>query len=120
MKDLVELKENAIGGINAVYKGSPYTLTKSEESAARSGAWGYVSPISSEEIIKMVNRAKYTERLWRDAELSKVDIEVNKATDEGGIMAGSSWRTYRILLRDWPEHAEFPNSEFRPTKGDDA
>lgn len=56
------------------------------------------------------------ERLWRDAELSHVDIELNKVQDSDLTAVGtvSQWREYRKVLRRWPEHKDFPNKEKRP------
>ncbi len=54
------------------------------------------------------------ERQWRDAELAKADIELNKVQDGRGTGLVSDWRDYRNALRDWPEHESFPDSAFRP------
>lgn len=58
------------------------------------------------------------ERSWRDGELARADIELNKVQDGMGIGTVASWREYRCLLRDWPEHASFPDSSFRPVAPD--
>lgn len=55
------------------------------------------------------------ERAWRDSELAIADIELNKVQDGRGIGLVSDWRDYRNELRNWPEHAGFPNSSYRPT-----
>jgi len=55
------------------------------------------------------------ERQWRDQELAKSDIELNKVQDGRGTGLVSDWRDYRNELRDWPEHESFPDSAFRPT-----
>lgn len=54
------------------------------------------------------------ERQWRDQELAKADIELNKVQDGRGTGLVSDWRDYRNGLRDWPEHESFPDSAFRP------
>ena len=54
------------------------------------------------------------ERTWRDAELLKADIEVNKAADTGSATE-PAWRQYRQALRNWPQSAEFPAQSCRPT-----
>jgi hypothetical protein len=46
-------------------------------------------------------------RGWRDGELAKADIEINKLDDEDGN--SSDYRAYRIVLREWPDTAQFPN-----------
>lgn len=60
------------------------------------------------------------ERLWRDAELARADIELYKVQDSDpkavGTVAG--WREYRKALRAWPEHEDFPNKEKRPVAPD--
>lgn len=63
-----------------------------------------------------------SERGWRDAELLKADIEVNKATDTANPTE-SSWRQYREALRHWPASEYFPSQASRPiapTPGDAA
>ena len=54
------------------------------------------------------------ERVWRDIELSKADIEINKAEDVAGVFDATDWRDYRQALRDWPEHVDFPDQTKRP------
>jgi hypothetical protein len=54
-----------------------------------------------------------TERGWRDAELLKVDIEVNKAADTASATE-PAWRQYREALRQWPQSAGFPDQSGRP------
>jgi len=57
------------------------------------------------------------ERWWRDSELALSDTELNKVQDSDKKAVGtvSQWREYRKALRDWPEHANFPKIEFRPS-----
>lgn len=56
------------------------------------------------------------ERKWRNLELIRSDIELNRVQDADSKALGSvdDWRTYRKLLRAWPQHEKFPNKEFRP------
>lgn len=54
------------------------------------------------------------ERKWRDIELSRADIELNKVQDGVGVGTVSAWRAYRCGLRDWPTHDKFPNTAYRP------
>ena len=60
------------------------------------------------------------ERLWRDAELARADIELYKVQDSDpkavGTVAG--WREYRKALRAWPEHKDFPDTSKRPVAPD--
>jgi len=114
MKDLKSIKENSCGGLDALYNGLPYTLTGAEVSAARSGAWGYVAKISKEDLSRKKANKEFDERIWRDKELARADIELNKLQDVEGVLAGQGWKTYRIQLRDWPTSANFPTKKHRP------
>lgn len=58
------------------------------------------------------------ERVWRNAELERVDIELNKVQDGMGIGTVTAWREYRCTLRNWPEHESFPDSSKRPEAPD--
>jgi len=58
------------------------------------------------------------ERPWRDAELSRADIELNKVQDGCGVGTVTAWRQYRVELRNWPEHLQFPAQEYRPKAPD--
>lgn len=60
------------------------------------------------------------EKDWRNAELDRADEELNKVQDADPKAFGTvtQWRQYRKELRAWPEHAEFPNKEFRPKSPD--
>lgn len=61
-----------------------------------------------------------SERKWRDAELVRADIELNKVQDSDKKAIGTvgEWRGYRKALRDWPETVGFPASNMRPTPPD--
>lgn len=56
------------------------------------------------------------ERAWRNFELNLSDIELNKVqdSDPNAIGSVSDWRLYRKALRAWPEHINFPDTNFRP------
>lgn len=58
-------------------------------------------------------------RAWRDAELVRADIQLNKLQD-GGRVQGTvgEWRKYRQALRDWPDAEAFPSSDGRPVAPD--
>ena len=51
----------------------------------------------------------YSERHWRDEELFRADIELNKAQDGDGTGTVKSWREYRKTLRAWPSTDNFPS-----------
>jgi len=55
-----------------------------------------------------------TGRGWRDGELRRADIEISKAEDTVGAFDATTWRDYRIALRDWPADPEFPDPASRP------
>lgn len=54
------------------------------------------------------------ERQWRNEELAKADIEVNKALDSN-LPTLPNWKAYRQALRDWPDSSDFPDPTKRPT-----
>lgn len=58
------------------------------------------------------------ERVWRDGELGRADIELNLVQDGMGTGTVSAWREYRCLLRNWPESEFFPDSTKRPVAPD--
>ena len=51
-------------------------------------------------------QAENEAREWRNSELLKADIEINKIEDSGGECMG--YRKYRMALRDWPQSVGFP------------
>ena len=58
------------------------------------------------------------ERAWRNTELSRADIELNKVQDGMGGGTVTSWREYRCALRNWPANQDFPDSTKRPIAPD--
>ena len=59
------------------------------------------------------------EREWRDAELSRADIMLNRVQDGmSGFGTVAQWRAYRIDLRNWPTAAKFPDVSSRPVAPD--
>lgn len=65
---------------------------------------------------------EFQERLWRDSELDRADIELYKVQDSDPKAKGSvsEWREYRKALRAYPESEGFPNKESRPVAPDAA
>ena len=55
------------------------------------------------------------ERVWRNSELTKTDIELYKLQDGMGAGSIEALRLYRNALRNWPENENFPDSAYRPT-----
>jgi hypothetical protein len=60
------------------------------------------------------------ERFWRNSELLRADIELNKVQDSDPKAMGTvgQWREYRKALRAWPEHKDFPSKAKRPVAPD--
>lgn len=58
--------------------------------------------------------AEVTERAWRDEELAKADLELYIIQDGGGNRSVGELRAWRNLLRDYPEHADFPTGQRPP------
>lgn len=58
------------------------------------------------------------ERAWRNGELDRADIELNRVQDGMGHGTVGEWREYRCALRDWPEHVSFPDAAGRPVAPD--
>ena len=61
---------------------------------------------------KTNEQLKNEAREWRNSELLKADIEINKIEDSGGESMG--YRKYRTALREWPQSDGFPDKG-RPT-----
>lgn len=57
---------------------------------------------------------------WRNFELYRADIGLYKAQDSDPKAVGSvsDWRSYRKMLRSWPENKNFPDINFRPIAPD--
>lgn len=60
----------------------------------------------------------FTEKFWRDSELMRADIELNKAQDGDGTGSVKAWREYRRSLRAYPTLEGFPDSSLRPVSPD--
>lgn len=72
----------------------------------------YLNPTSTPEQIASAERA------WRNDELERADIELNKVQDGMGFGTVTQWREYRCALRNWPENEFFPGSAKRPVAPD--
>ena len=81
---------------------------------AKTGEWIGEWTDAGEDTVSLA----HCERAWRNAELSRADIELNKVQDGMGIGSVAAWRQYRVDLRNWPENPEFPNSMARPVAPD--
>ena len=74
--------------------------------------WNAENPTLSEIELKRLE-----ERDWRDAELSRADIELYKVQDGDGVGTVGEWRDYRSALRDYPATSDFPMGQ-RPIAPD--
>lgn len=90
-------------------------------------AMGYgvdMTPMTHEEIEAHKNptptpeQLASIERAWRDTELDRADIELNKVQDGMGTGTVGTWREYRCALRNWPESEFFPDPTKRPIAPD--
>ena len=74
------------------------------------------TPMAPTEVDAHLNPAPTSEqlaneaRIWRDAELTRADIELNKVQDGMGIGTVTQWRSYRVALRNWPTTDGWPES----------
>ena len=70
--------------------------------------------------LQPVDESPALERIWRDSELLRSDIELYKAQDADPKSVGSvtDWRFYRKALRAWPESKGFPKEAYRPIAPD--
>ena len=66
-----------------------------------------------------LEQASILERQWRDSELSRADIQLNKVQDGmSGLGTVTAWRQYRVDLRNLPETEGFPETSIRPVAPD--
>lgn len=63
---------------------------------------------------------KARELVWLEIELRRAGQELDKVQDSDPSSVGTvtEWRGYRKALRIWPDHPEFPKTEFRPKSPD--
>ncbi|WYV99022.1 tail fiber assembly [Pseudomonas phage vB_PpuM-Amme-3] len=55
-------------------------------------------------------------RTWRNTELARADVIINKIEDFEIEGDSKPWRQYRATLRNWPDTPDFPNT--KPTAPD--
>lgn len=91
---------------------SPYFIG---ERNVETGEWTGYWEDAGEDTLSLVHR----ERAWRDGELSRADITLNRIQDGmSGFGTVAQWRAYRVDLRNWPESPDFPKVENRPVAPD--
>ncbi len=94
-----------------------YTPVFKGERNAETGEWVGVWEDAGEQGVS-AEQSSLLERLWRNAEIQRADIELNKVQDGMGTGTVSAWREYRCSLRNWPESPDFPDSTKRPVAPD--
>lgn len=57
-------------------------------------------------------------RDWRNGELARADVMVNRIEDFEIEGDATMWRKYRVALRNWPSTSGFPSQKSRPTAPD--
>lgn len=50
-------------------------------------------------------------RAWRDDELAKADLDLNREQDGMTNYTVSTIRDWRVVLRDWPSTEDFPHTK---------
>lgn len=84
-----------------------FSGSRSNENGKWEGVWVDDGPApASPDVLAVL------ERVWRNQELDKADIEINRLEDRG--LDSQLWRDYRVALRGWPENSNFPIAEHRP------
>jgi len=76
----------------------------------------YISTVDGDWVLPVGDET--VERTWRDSELQRADVELNKVQDGDGVGTVKAWREYRMALRAWPSNEKFPDSTFRPVSPD--
>lgn len=95
-----------------------------DDEQVTAGYGANMAPMTPEEVEAHLNPAPTPEQLasieraWRNSELDRADIELNKVQDGMGTTSVASWREYRCALRNWPENEFFPDSSKRPVAPD--
>ena len=64
----------------------------------------HLHPLATVEELAVIARA------WRDSELARADVELNKVQDGMGVGTVTQWRAYRVALRNWPTTDGWPES----------
>lgn len=70
----------------------------------------------TQEWYMLLEDIKDDERLWRNNQWPDADIGLFKAQEGASTAVGTTqgWINYKNALRDWPQHANFPDSAYRP------
>lgn len=62
--------------------------------------------------------AAFDARVWRNSELLRADVIINKIEDFEIEGDSKSWRQYRVALRNWPDVKGFPAEKTKPVAPD--
>jgi hypothetical protein len=83
------------------------------------GDWKQISEFQMpKDEVSPVLSTEEGERNWRNNELQRADVEINKAQDGDGVGTVKAWRDYRKALRAYPTVTGFPDAQFRPVAPD--
>lgn len=63
-------------------------------------------------------RTESLARVWRNDELSRADVIINKIEDFEIEGDSKAWRQYRVALRNWPDAKGFPTEKSKPKAPD--
>ncbi len=99
---------------------SPPTIKKGYIAVWRfdQNIWEQVFVKPEEPLPASLDSEEVVERVWRDGELKRADIELNKSQDGDGFGTVKQWRDYRKALRAYPSVEGFPSSGLRPVAPD--
>lgn len=67
---------------------------------------------------EILERDQTLARYWRNDELLRVDVVINKIEDFEIEGDSKVWRKYRVALRNWPQAEGFPSDESKPVAPD--
>lgn len=73
-------------------------------------------PVLADPLPPTQDEIEAAERQWRDQELVRSDIKINKRIDNGQPF--DDWSAYRVELREWPHSPDFPDQNMRPVSPD--
>lgn len=64
---------------------------------------------TAEGIANTLETKKFDERMWRNERIDQISYQINDIEDRG--KDASTLRAFRIILRDYPQQPDFPNSK---------
>lgn len=106
---------------HAVYGDIPYTYDPSDKELTTIELGMLLSADGVEhgklgECPSVAMWASFDAKQWRNAELQRADVIINKIEDFEIEGDSKEWRKYRVTLRNWPSTEDFPS--VKPTAPD--